>query len=111
MLQEIAELAPVFTAVSTVVSVSSLLIAFAAVRCTSRFQDVDYRPHIALSFSEPHGCVELDRGDDDEDEIGRQRSLEALFEGNVVNAGPKPVFLLSGGVLRDLGTAMAPSTY
>jgi hypothetical protein len=100
-MQGIAELAFWLTAISTVVSLSSLAIAFAAFRRTSRFQDVDYRPHVALSFSEPHGCVELDKPDDDEDkeEIARQRNLEALFAGKVANAGPKPVFLLMGRIL------------
>jgi hypothetical protein len=101
MLQGIAGLASWLTLISTVVSLSSLVVAFTAFRRTSRFQDVDYRPHVAVSFSEPRGCVELDRPDEDEDreEVARQRSLEVLFEGKVANAGPKPVNLLMGRVL------------
>jgi hypothetical protein len=100
-MQGIAELGPWLIAISTVVSLLSLAIAFAAFRRTSKFQDIDYRPHVALSFSEPHGCVELDRPDDgdDKEEIAQQRNMEVLFEGKVANAGPKPVSLLSGRIL------------
>jgi hypothetical protein len=100
-MQGIAELASWLTVLSAAVSLSSLAIAFAAFRRTSKFQDVDYRPHVTLSFAEPHGCVELDRPDDDEEkeEIARQRNMEVLFEGKVANAGPKPVALLSGRIL------------
>jgi hypothetical protein len=98
MPQRIAEFAPLFTLLSALVSLLSLAVAFVAFRRTSKLQDVDYRPHLSLTVGEPFGCVELDKEEDDDEEVKRQQSLEALFQGRITNAGPKPIYLVHAHV-------------
>lgn len=99
MPSRIAEFVPLFMVLSSLASVLSLTVAFAAFRRTSRFEDVDYRPHITVTCSEPHGAVEVSREEYDAEDLALQRSLEAVFEGKVTNAGTRPVHLINGRVL------------
>jgi hypothetical protein len=97
--QWIAELAPLVTVLSCLISVLSLGVAFAAFRRTSRLQDANYRPHMATALDEAAGCLDVDKDEDDEEDLKRQRGYEVLLGGKVTNAGPKPLRLIHGRVL------------
>jgi hypothetical protein len=100
MIAEVTSLLPLFTVLSSCVSVLSLAIAFVAFRRTSRFQDVDYQPHVVASCDDPSGCIETDRDDDDsEEEMNARRNLEVEFAGKITNAGPRPVYISSGRIM------------
>jgi hypothetical protein len=97
--QGIAELAPLVTVLSCLISILSLGVAFAAFRRTSRLQDADYRPHMVISLDKAACCVDVYKDDDDEEDLKRQRGYEVLLGGKVTNAGPKPFRLIHGRVL------------
>lgn len=85
--------------VSIGLSALSLVLALFAFRRTSRFQDVDYRPHLSFGPATLSMAVDVDRDADDDEEERLLNVLELVCQGTITNVGPKPVTLLMGRVL------------